>query len=118
MLKSNLTRFVKNFLHSKINAPRVCFCSGNSSPDHRKNMEPSCVGENDGLTFWLAKPEDYDDVMSISEGIYWGNDYLPHRYREWMVEPDRVVILARRTGKLVRGYYNGLLHLAKYYVGL
>ncbi|XP_062372873.1 N-acetyltransferase 16, like isoform X2 [Sardina pilchardus] len=64
-------------------------------------MKPGCVGENDGLTFWLAKPEDYDDVMSISKDIYLGNDYLPHRYHEWMVEPDRVVILARRAGKLV-----------------
>ncbi|KAL2079678.1 hypothetical protein ACEWY4_025422 [Coilia grayii] len=64
-------------------------------------MEPGCVGENDGLTFWLAKPEDYADVMSISEDIYSGNDYLPHRYHKWMTEPDRVVILARRAGKLV-----------------
>ncbi|XP_076145850.1 N-acetyltransferase 16, like [Alosa pseudoharengus] len=64
-------------------------------------MEPGYVGENDGLTFWLARPEDYDDVMSISQDIYRGNDYLPHRYHEWMDEPDRVVILARRAGKLV-----------------
>uniref|UniRef100_A0A3B3QWB2 Histidine N-acetyltransferase C-terminal domain-containing protein n=1 Tax=Paramormyrops kingsleyae TaxID=1676925 RepID=A0A3B3QWB2_9TELE len=45
----------------------------------------------------------YDDVMGISDGIYEGNDYLPHRYHSWMTEPYRVVILAKRDGKLVRG---------------
>ncbi|XP_030635070.1 histidine N-acetyltransferase-like [Chanos chanos] len=64
-------------------------------------MEAGCLGEKDGLTFWLARPEDYDDVMAISEGIYWGDDYVPHRYHTWMTEPNRVVILARRERKLV-----------------
>uniref|UniRef100_A0A3B3QXM4 Histidine N-acetyltransferase C-terminal domain-containing protein n=1 Tax=Paramormyrops kingsleyae TaxID=1676925 RepID=A0A3B3QXM4_9TELE len=41
--------------------------------------------------------------MGISDGIYEGNDYLPHRYHSWMTEPYRVVILAKRDGKLVRG---------------
>lgn len=65
-------------------------------------MAGSCVGESDGLTFWVAEQKDYDDVMSISVQIYGGNDYLPHRYADWMTEPDRVVILGRRDGKLVR----------------
>ncbi|KAM3836033.1 N-acetyltransferase 16, like [Diretmus argenteus] len=60
-----------------------------------------CLGESEGLTFWLAQPDDYDDVMSISEDIYGGNDYVPHRYHDWMKEPDRTVLLARRDGKLV-----------------
>lgn len=64
-------------------------------------MAGSCVGESDGLTFWVAEQKDYDDVMSISVQIYGGNDYLPHRYASWMTEPDRVVILGRRDGKLV-----------------
>ncbi|XP_021433366.2 N-acetyltransferase 16, like [Oncorhynchus mykiss] len=64
-------------------------------------MAGSCVGESDGLTFWVAEQKDYDDVMSISVQIYGGNDYLPHRYADWMTEPDRVVILGRRDGKLV-----------------
>lgn len=118
MLLYNLTRFVKTFLRSKkLMYPGSVFCHGDRTSERCKNMEPGCVGENDGLTFWLAKPEDYDDVMSISEGIYWGNDYLPHRYREWMIEPDRVVILARRAGKLVRRYSGPLLP-AKYYINL
>lgn len=65
-------------------------------------MDSHCVGELDGLTFYLAKPEDYDDVMAISQDIYGGNDYLPHRYHYWMTEPGRVVIIARRGKKLVR----------------
>ncbi|KAG9274261.1 histidine N-acetyltransferase-like isoform X1 [Astyanax mexicanus] len=63
-------------------------------------MEAQCVGESDGLTFWLARPQDYDEVMAISHGIYAGNDYLPHRYHIWMTEKDRVTIIARRDGKL------------------
>ncbi|XP_026122860.1 N-acetyltransferase 16, like isoform X2 [Carassius auratus] len=64
-------------------------------------MDSHCVGESDGLTFCLARPEDYDDVMAISQDIYGGNDYLPHRYHSWMTEPERVVIIARRDRKLV-----------------
>ncbi|XP_072573507.1 probable N-acetyltransferase 16 [Paramormyrops kingsleyae] len=64
-------------------------------------MKGDKIGESGGLTFWLASPGDYDDVMAISDGIYEGNDYLPHRYHSWMTEPHRVVILAKRDGKLV-----------------
>ncbi|KAI4886533.1 hypothetical protein NFI96_026385 [Prochilodus magdalenae] len=64
-------------------------------------MEGQRVGESDGLTFWLAKPQDYDEVMAISEDIYDGNDYLPHRYHIWLTELDRVTIIARRDGRLV-----------------
>ncbi|XP_048884685.1 N-acetyltransferase 16, like isoform X9 [Brienomyrus brachyistius] len=64
-------------------------------------MKGGKIGESGGLTFWLASPGDYDDVMAISDGIYEGNDYLPHRYHSWMTEPHRLVILAKRDGKLV-----------------
>ncbi|XP_048884681.1 N-acetyltransferase 16, like isoform X6 [Brienomyrus brachyistius] len=64
-------------------------------------MKGGKIGESGGLTFWLASPGDYDDVMAISDGIYGGNDYLPHRYHSWMTEPHRLVILAKRDGKLV-----------------
>lgn len=65
-------------------------------------MEAQFVGESDGITFWLARPQDYDEVMAISHDIYQGNDYLPHRYLSWMTEPDRVVVIGRRNRKLVR----------------
>uniref|UniRef100_A0A3B3QXM9 N-acetyltransferase domain-containing protein n=1 Tax=Paramormyrops kingsleyae TaxID=1676925 RepID=A0A3B3QXM9_9TELE len=71
-------------------------------------MKGGKIGESGGLTFWLASPGDYDDVMAISDGIYEGNDYLPHRYHSWMTEPYRVVILAKRDGKLV-GLASGLI---------
>ncbi|KAJ8254829.1 hypothetical protein GJAV_G00197800 [Gymnothorax javanicus] len=64
-------------------------------------MAQGSIGESDGFTFWLARPEDYDDVMGISGNIYDGYDYLPHRYHSWMTEPDRVVILAKKEGKLM-----------------
>ncbi|KAM9500766.1 histidine N-acetyltransferase-like [Clarias gariepinus] len=67
----------------------------------REAMEAQFVEESDGLTFWLARPQDYDEVMAISQEIYEGNDYLPHRYQTWMTERDRIVIIARRNGKLV-----------------
>lgn len=65
-------------------------------------MEAQFVGESDGLMFWLARPQDYDEIMAISHDIYGGNDYLPHRYHIWFTEPDRAIIIARRDGKLVR----------------
>lgn len=70
--------------------------------------EVECIGESQGLTFWLARPEDYQEVMSISDDIYWGNDYLPHRYHFWMTQPHRLVILARKNRKLV-GLESGLV---------
>ena len=68
----------------------------------RAGEEAECIGKSQGLTFWLARPEDYHEVMSISEDIYWGNDYLPYRYHIWMTQPHRLVILARKNSKLVR----------------
>uniref|UniRef100_A0A8C9RQ42 N-acetyltransferase 16, like n=1 Tax=Scleropages formosus TaxID=113540 RepID=A0A8C9RQ42_SCLFO len=59
------------------------------------------LGERGGLTFWLAQPEDYDEVMAISDNIYQGMDYLPYRYKNWMTEPNRVVIIARKEGNVV-----------------
>ncbi|XP_026791858.2 histidine N-acetyltransferase isoform X2 [Pangasianodon hypophthalmus] len=67
----------------------------------RDAMEAQFVEESDGLTFWLARPQDYDEVMAISQDIYQGNDYLPHRYHTWMTECERVVIIGRRNGRLV-----------------
>ncbi|XP_058250146.1 N-acetyltransferase 16, like [Hemibagrus wyckioides] len=67
----------------------------------REAMEAQFVGESEGLTFWLARPQDYEEVMAISHDIYQGNDYLPHRYHTWMTEHDRVVIIGRKNGKLV-----------------
>ncbi|XP_062341781.1 histidine N-acetyltransferase-like [Osmerus eperlanus] len=74
----------------------------------RAGEEAECIGKSQGLTFWLARPEDYQEVMSISDDIYWGNDYLPYRYHIWMTQPHRLVILARKNRKLV-GLESGLV---------
>ncbi|KAM6985187.1 histidine N-acetyltransferase-like [Aplochiton taeniatus] len=64
----------------------------------------ACLGQRQGLSFWLAGPQHFQEIMSISEDIYWGNDYLPHRYHSWMGQPNRAVILARRGQALLINY--------------
>ncbi|OCT59437.1 probable N-acetyltransferase 16 [Xenopus laevis] len=44
---------------------------------------------------------DYEEVMSISEGVYSGVDYLPARYHEWLEDPQREMFLARLDGRVV-----------------
>ncbi|KAM4747506.1 uncharacterized protein WCC33_005073 [Rhinophrynus dorsalis] len=48
-----------------------------------------------------ATDEDYEEVMSISGGIYKGMDYLPFRYHAWMRDPQRKMFLVRSEGKVV-----------------
>ncbi|KAI8492442.1 histidine N-acetyltransferase [Branchiostoma belcheri] len=48
----------------------------------------------DTLTFRLGTHSDYAAVMSISEGVYGGRDYLPAFYRAFMADPDVIVFLA------------------------
>ena len=53
------------------------------------------------LTFRLARPNDFDEVMELSEGIYDGHDYLPFRYYTWMEMDELAVMLAYYGEKLV-----------------
>ncbi|KAM3926664.1 putative N-acetyltransferase 16 [Leptodactylus fuscus] len=53
------------------------------------------------VVFVLATPEDYEEVMSISGGIYNGMDYLPFRYHAWLRDPQRRTYLAKCEGKVV-----------------
>lgn len=55
-----------------------------------------------GLQFAVATEEDFDDIMAMSQDIYGGLDYLPTRYTSWLQETNRIVILARKQGKVVR----------------
>ncbi|XP_072349489.1 histidine N-acetyltransferase-like isoform X2 [Scyliorhinus torazame] len=57
-------------------------------------------GASHGLEFCLAKEADFEQVMSISEDVYDGIDYMPARYHAWLKEPDRRVILAKRKGQV------------------
>ncbi|XP_060887468.1 histidine N-acetyltransferase [Labrus mixtus] len=54
-----------------------------------------------GLQFTVATEEDFDDIMAMSQDIYGGLDYLPTRYTNWLQETNRIVILARKQGKVI-----------------
>ncbi|XP_026208220.1 histidine N-acetyltransferase [Anabas testudineus] len=54
-----------------------------------------------GLQFTVATEEDFDEIMSMSQDIYGGLDYLPTRYTSWLQETNRTVILARKQGKVI-----------------
>ncbi|XP_068128237.1 probable N-acetyltransferase 16 isoform X2 [Hyperolius riggenbachi] len=60
------------------------------------------------MEFVPATAEDYEEVMSISEGIYNGKDYLPFRYHAWLKEPNRRMFLCKKEGKIV-GFRSFLL---------
>ncbi|KAM3926662.1 putative N-acetyltransferase 16 [Leptodactylus fuscus] len=53
------------------------------------------------INFVAATAEDYEDVMSISGGIYNGMDYLPFKYHAWLKDPQRRTYLAKCEGKVV-----------------
>ncbi|KAL9958110.1 hypothetical protein ACROYT_G035081 [Oculina patagonica] len=53
------------------------------------------------LTIRLARPNDFDEILKLSEGIYEGHDYLPFRYHAWMKMDKMDVILAYFGEKLV-----------------
>ncbi|XP_075439419.1 histidine N-acetyltransferase-like [Ascaphus truei] len=51
---------------------------------------------------------DFEEVMSISGGIYKGMDYLPARYHRWVRDPQRKMFLAKSEGRVV-GFESFLL---------
>ncbi|XP_075199293.1 histidine N-acetyltransferase-like [Anomaloglossus baeobatrachus] len=53
------------------------------------------------IDFVPATAEDYEEVMSISGGIYNGTDHLPFRYHAWLKDPHRRMFLAKCKGKVV-----------------
>ncbi|KAM9312117.1 putative N-acetyltransferase 16 [Gastrophryne carolinensis] len=53
------------------------------------------------IDFASAKAEDYEEVLSISGGIYKGVDYLPARYHTWLKDHRRRMLLAKIQGKIV-----------------
>ncbi|XP_075061899.1 histidine N-acetyltransferase-like [Mixophyes fleayi] len=52
------------------------------------------------IRFLPATAEDYDELMSISVGIYNGTDYLPYIYHAWLKDPRRRMFLAKSEGKI------------------
>nr|XP_006627566.2 PREDICTED: probable N-acetyltransferase 16 isoform X1 [Lepisosteus oculatus] len=53
------------------------------------------------LEFAVATEEDFEEIMAMSQDIYGGLDYLPTRYKAWLQESNRTVILARKQGKVI-----------------
>ncbi|XP_015260548.1 PREDICTED: histidine N-acetyltransferase-like [Cyprinodon variegatus] len=61
-----------------------------------------------GLQFAVATEEDFDEIMAMSQDIYGGLDYLPTRYTSWLQETNRLVILARKEGKVVSSFNHAI----------
>ncbi|OCT90558.1 histidine N-acetyltransferase [Xenopus laevis] len=54
-----------------------------------------------GMQIIPATASDYNELMSISKGIYRGVDPLPFKYREWLADPQRKMFVAKAEGKVV-----------------
>ncbi|XP_044134305.1 probable N-acetyltransferase 16, partial [Bufo gargarizans] len=48
-----------------------------------------------------ATAEDYEELISISSGLFKGTDYLPFRYHDWLKEPQRRMFVAKCEGRVV-----------------
>ncbi|KAM8973863.1 putative N-acetyltransferase 16 [Pelodytes ibericus] len=53
------------------------------------------------MEFVLATEKEFEEIMSMSHGIYGGLDYLPSRYQSWISEKDRMVVLAKKGGNVI-----------------
>ncbi|XP_044134692.1 histidine N-acetyltransferase-like [Bufo gargarizans] len=53
------------------------------------------------IDFSPATAEDYEELMSISSGLFNGTDYVPLKYHTWLKEPQRRMFVARCEGKVV-----------------
>ncbi|XP_044134693.1 histidine N-acetyltransferase-like [Bufo gargarizans] len=53
------------------------------------------------IDFSPATAEDYEELMSISSGLFNGTDYFPVMYHKWLKEPQRRMFVARCEGKVV-----------------
>ena len=55
----------------------------------------------DTLTFRIAEPQHFQQVVTLSEGIYEGHDCLPITFHQWLKQPNRIVMLAFLGDKLI-----------------
>ncbi|XP_068130178.1 histidine N-acetyltransferase-like [Hyperolius riggenbachi] len=53
------------------------------------------------VDFKLATAGDYDELMSISHGLFNGTDYLPFIYHSWLKDHRRHMFVAKSEGKIV-----------------
>ncbi|KAG8433267.1 hypothetical protein GDO86_017523 [Hymenochirus boettgeri] len=59
------------------------------------------VPQDGDMEFVLATDKEFEEIISISHGIYGGLDYLPSRYHSWINEKDRMVVLAKKGGMVI-----------------
>ena len=53
------------------------------------------------LSFRLATPQDFDEVKTLSRGIYEGHDYLPGKYHHWLKQHNITIMLAVIADKII-----------------
>ena len=63
----------------------------------------------DAITFRLAEPDDLDEIVTLSEGIYQGHDSLPLMFHKWLRTNNMAVILAQSSD-------NKLISLIAYFI--
>lgn len=49
---------------------------------------------NHEFTCRLARSNDFDDILTLSQGIYNGHDYVPVRFHTWMKMENSAVMLS------------------------
>ncbi len=54
-----------------------------------------------GIVCRLATHDDYNDVIAINPDLYFGADYLAHRYHRYVDEPVRQLTLLEKDNKIV-----------------
>ena len=64
-------------------------------------MASHSLPASQNLKLRLANEDDYDDVMAINTNVYYGLDYLPARYMEYIKDPSRHMYVAEIDGKVV-----------------
>ena len=57
----------------------------------------------DAITFRLAEPDDFDEIVKLSKGIYEGHDYLPLKFHNWLQTNNMAVILAHSSDNKLIG---------------
>ena len=63
----------------------------------------------DAITFRLAEPDDLDEIVTLSEGIYQGHDSPPLMFHKWLRTKNMAVILAQSSD-------NKLIGLIAYFI--
>ena len=52
----------------------------------------------------IATIHDVDGVMEIVKNPYFGHDYLPNHYKDWIINPDRVNLVLETGEKEIIGF--------------